>query len=88
MVTTAFLSMWVSNTATTSMMIPIGHAVLNELVKVQRRSSVAKEHGDKNGIHMDTNKGLSVKLTRSETEDNSFFRDLNIIQLSLFVCLG
>lgn len=31
MVTTAFLSMWISNTATAAMMLPIAHAVLQEM---------------------------------------------------------
>ena len=31
MITTAFLSMWISNVATTAMMIPIAQAVLDEL---------------------------------------------------------
>ena len=31
MMVTAFLSMWLNNTATTAMMMPIAHAVLEEL---------------------------------------------------------
>ena len=31
MIVTAFLSMWISNTATTAMMIPIVHAILVQL---------------------------------------------------------
>ena len=34
MFTTMFLSMWISNTATTAMMVPIVDAVLQELYKV------------------------------------------------------
>ena len=39
MMVTAFLSMWLSNTATTAMMIPIAQAVLSELDahRLQRR---------------------------------------------------
>lgn len=35
MVTTAFLSMWISNTASTAMMLPIAHAVLDQLEKTE-----------------------------------------------------
>ena len=46
MITTAFMSMWVSNTATTSMMIPIGQAVLVELVRARKRKPIGQEEAD------------------------------------------
>jgi sodium-dependent dicarboxylate transporter 2/3/5 len=41
MCATAFLSMWISNTATTMMMMPIAMAVIGQIVKDERRAAVA-----------------------------------------------
>ena len=42
MTTTAFLSMWISNTATTAMMVPIAEAVLQELEQTMDKHEKAK----------------------------------------------
>ncbi|XP_021378263.1 solute carrier family 13 member 2-like isoform X5 [Mizuhopecten yessoensis] len=47
MLTTSFLSMWISNTATTSMMIPIAHAVLSELMGMRVSRNQLKPDQDK-----------------------------------------
>lgn len=42
---TGFLSMWLSNTATTAMMIPIAHAVLIEMWKQKKKDNAnSKRH--------------------------------------------
>ena len=48
---TAFLSMWLSNTATTAMMFPIAQAVLGELR--QSTSDIAKQSVVNNGTNFE-----------------------------------
>lgn len=58
MLTTMFLSMWISNTASTAMMVPIVDAILVELYSVSLSSFV--QRGDRGleiwlmGIHRGT----------------------------------
>ena len=44
MLTTSFLSMWISNTATTAMMVPIVEAVLGEI----KNENIKNQFGKKN----------------------------------------
>lgn len=46
MVTAMFLSMWVSNTATTAMMVPIISAVMNELTRRKEGEDSSGEDGN------------------------------------------
>ena len=46
MLTTSFLSMWISNTATTAMMVPIVEAVLGEIKNENIKNQFEKKNGD------------------------------------------
>ena len=46
MLTTAFISMWITNTATTAMMAPIMEAVLKELDKEHMSEAIMEVEGE------------------------------------------
>ncbi|XP_028412333.1 solute carrier family 13 member 5-like isoform X2 [Dendronephthya gigantea] len=86
---TAFLSMWVSNTATTAMMVPIAQAVLGEIREI-KKIDVAKSETDgkgeviANSEHVEmavmdekpsTTRSISTVKLSSAPEDQAF-RDL------------
>jgi sodium-dependent dicarboxylate transporter 2/3/5 len=56
MVATAFLSMWISNTASTMMMLPIGMAVVHELTRQKEDGEAGAEPGENTPL------GLSLML--------------------------
>ena len=57
---TAFLSMWLSNTATAAMMFPIAQAVLHEL-------KVGTENVEKNGV---VNNATDFEMDKAGSQDN------------------
>ncbi len=72
MVTTAFLSMWISNTATAAMMLPIAHAVLEEVRgerrAEERRAEERREDSDGAG---EGQLEMSTKKTSEDVEGDA-----------------
>lgn len=73
MIATAFLSMWVSNTATTLMMLPIGLSVLTLVVENSQK------HGEAANVDTDSiTTDLTATQTLSEVIDNPEIRKFGV----------
>jgi len=60
MLTTAFLSMWISNTATTAMMVPIVEAVLGEIKNESIENRLGKNNRDNSQVDEVKRQSLNV----------------------------
>ena len=80
---TAFLSMWISNTATTAMLIPIVHAVLLKLEEMMN---------DRIGIVMDEEgimigrKPVSIAVVHAPGRNDPTGREIILPKMTFFSC--
>ena len=70
MLTTAFISMWITNTATTAMMTPIMEAVLKELDKEQMSEAIMDDEDADTSRPSDIEAGIEDKI--KELNANGF----------------
>ncbi|NXM36012.1 S13A2 protein, partial [Oxyruncus cristatus] len=69
MVVTAFLSMWISNTATTAMMIPIAQAVLEQLHRSELESRGAGQVSENVNKAFELQEGSTPPVNSKEKEE-------------------
>lgn len=60
--TTAFISMWISNTATAAMMVPIAHALLEEM---KQESEIIAQNAPKHSTDRDPAPSVSVRYAKT-----------------------
>lgn len=82
MITTMFLSMWISNTATTAMMVPIVDAVMDELKKHAKNEKNSQSKEENTAVYIQINESIdfptdNTHVQSSDNKNNKNNKEIN-----------